>query len=127
MYTDGGYRATVITPPEIIDRLNEGPTWVAATTDELIGTVSALITPDGLYVRSMAVLPTAQSRGIAGALLRAVEDFARQRGLTRLHLSTTPFLHAAIRVYERAGFHRTPGGPPDLLGTPLFSMTRVLH
>jgi len=41
-------------------------------------------------------------------------------------LSTTPFLHPAIALYERCGFARTGEGPVDLAGTPLFTMTKAL-
>jgi len=48
----------------------------------------------------------------------------RERGCKRLYLSTTPFLHSAIRLYERCGFRRTDEGPHDLFGTPLFTMEK---
>jgi hypothetical protein len=41
-------------------------------------------------------------------------------------LSTTPFLDAAIALYERCGFRRTAGGPLELAGTPLFTMEKRL-
>jgi hypothetical protein len=42
-----------------------------------------------------------------------------------MRLSTTPFLHDAIRLYERAGFERRPA-LLDLHGTPLFAMIKEL-
>jgi hypothetical protein len=39
-------------------------------------------------------------------------------------LSTTPFLTAAISLYERFGFSRSIDGPHDLYGTPLFTMVK---
>jgi hypothetical protein len=55
-----------------------------------------------------------------------VERLARQHGLSRLFLSTTPFLAEAIRLYEREGFRRTPEGPQTLCGTPLITMEKPL-
>ena len=46
-------------------------------------------------------------------------------GARRMRLSTTPFLHDAIRLYERAGFERRPA-LLDLHGTPLFAMIKEL-
>src|SRR5262245_46398465 len=100
-YTAEGYRATVLSTSEIVKRLDEGPTWVAIGNADLIGTVSAVVRSDGLYVRSMAVSPVARGRGIAWALLGTVELFARQTGATAMYLSTTPFLTAAIGLYEK--------------------------
>ena len=92
---------------------------------EIIGTVSAV--PDGksLYVRSMAVLPVARGHHLGQQLLDQVELYAREQGHNRLYLSTTPFLHRAIRLYENHGFRRTTTGPQDLFGTPLFSMEKL--
>ncbi len=41
-----------------------------------------------------------------------------------MFLSTTPFLHSAIRLYERFGYRRTDDGMNDLFGTPLFTMEK---
>jgi ribosomal protein S18 acetylase RimI-like enzyme len=73
----------------------------------------------------MAVLPSARGRGIATQLLRTVEAFAVSRRARRVTLSTTPFLTDAIRLYEQAGFRRTPA-PLDLHGTPLIGMVKEL-
>jgi GNAT superfamily N-acetyltransferase len=49
-----------------------------------------------LYIRSMAVHPAVQGRGIGADLLRAVESFAAARASGRLMLATTPFLHGEV-------------------------------
>ncbi len=123
-YSAEAYRATVLNAAEIRMRLDEGPTWVASHGDDLIGTVSAVITGAGLYVRSMAVSPVSQRRGVGRALLRAAHDYAVQNGLVRMYLSTTPFLSAAIRLYDANGFSMCAADPSDLFGTPLLSMSK---
>ena len=45
-------------------------------------------------------------KGVAAAILRAVEDEARAEGLPWLRLETGNVLHAAHRLYERQGFTR---------------------
>jgi GNAT superfamily N-acetyltransferase len=74
----------------------------------------------------MAVLPSERGQGFGQLLLQATEDFARQAGCRRLYLSTTPFLHRAIRLYERFGFQRTHEEPHELFETPLFTLVKTL-
>jgi GNAT superfamily N-acetyltransferase len=109
------------------NRIDEGPVWVALRDGAIVGTVSALPKGEALYVRSMAVLPTARGHGIGELLLERVESFALEHGYKRLFLSTTPFLDRAIRLYEHWGFRRSDEGPHDLFGTPLFTMVKTLE
>jgi GNAT superfamily N-acetyltransferase len=125
-YTAEGYRATVLTADEIRRRLDEGPTWLAVRNGSVVGTVSAVRRGNAVYVRSMAVRPDARGQGVATLLLAAVEAYAAAHRLRRLDLTTTPFLDAAIRLYERAGFRHSDEGPRDLFGTPLLAMTKEL-
>ena len=125
-YTPEAFAATTPPQDQIRARLNEGPVWVAVQNTSIVGTVAAVPKSEGLYVRSMAVLPPARGQGIARLLLQATEDFARARGYQRLCLSTTPFLLHAIRLYEHSGFRRSDEGANSLFGTPLFTMVKTL-
>jgi GNAT superfamily N-acetyltransferase len=125
LYTPGGFRATTPTASEVAARLPEGPVWIATIDGQPVGTVSVLRQGEEVYVRSMGVTPGARGAGVAAALLDAATQFAVDVGAQRMRLSTTPFLHGAIRLYERAGFERLPG-PFDLHGTPLFAMVKDL-
>jgi ribosomal protein S18 acetylase RimI-like enzyme len=93
----------------------------------LVGTIAALAKNDALYIRSMAVVPSARRQGIGKILLSEVESFAKAGGFQRMLLSTTPFLDDAIRLYEHFGFKRTDEGPHALAGTPLFTMEKALR
>ena len=125
LYTPAGFRATTPPAEEILRRLPDGPTWIAVDNGEIVGTVSAVERADEIYVRSMAVLPSARGHGVASRLLSAVEAFAVSRSAQRLSLTTTLFLTGAIRLYEQAGFNRT-SARVDLHGTPLFAMVKEL-
>lgn len=125
-YVPAAFAATTPTAEVIAQRWNEGPVWVATQGEPLIGTVAAVPNPHGLYVRSMAVLPTARGLGAGQRLLEQVESFAHEHNLPLLYLSTTPFLFNAIHLYERFGFRRTDDGPHDLFGTPLLTMKKEL-
>lgn len=121
-YTDAGWAATVPGDDGVLMRLREGPIWVAERDAEVVGTVSAVERSPGVYLRGMAVLPAARGAGVGARLVHRVTAWARARRQRIVWLSTTPFLHAAIRLYEREGFSRAALGPDDLAGVPLFAM-----
>lgn len=127
LYTQAGFDATTPTGEQIRNRLEEGPVWIALHDDAIVGTVSVVPKGVSLYIRGMAIVPAARGRKIGELLLRRVEDFAAERGFKRLFLSTTPFLHRAIRLYEHYGFRRSDEGPDNLFGTPLFTMEKLLE
>ena len=126
LYTPAGFRATTPSSQDVALRLDEGPTWIAKSGERVIGTVSAQNRNDEVYIRSMAVLPDARGTGVGAQLLAVVHAYAVGSGARRLSLATTPFLAAAIRLYENAGFERAPQ-PSDLQGTPLIIMTKALR
>lgn len=125
-YTPGAFAATTPTSRQIGNRMGEGPVWVALHNNAVVGTVSALPKGEELYIRSMAVLPTARGQGVGALLLECIESFSSAHSYRRLYLSTTPFLTHAIRLYEHFGFRRSDTGLHDLSGTPLFSMVKTL-
>jgi putative acetyltransferase len=79
--------------------------FVARDGDEVLG-MSALVDrgDESAELKRMFVPPAARGRGVAGALLLAIEDFASRSGIRLIQLETGPLQHAAIHVYERAGF-----------------------
>lgn len=125
-YTRAGFAATAITAKQIISRIAEGPVWVATRCETILGTVSAVSQGESLYIRGMAVFPSARGMRVGAALLARVEQFALAGNFKRLVLSTTPFLDRAIQLYEHFGFRRTSDGSNDLFGTPLFTMEKLL-
>lgn len=125
LYTPEGFRATTPTAEEIRPRFAEGPIWVAELDSHIVGTVSVVSKGDGLYIRSMAVHPEARGSGIGALLLETLEKAAEGFACSRLFLSTTPFLEAAIHLYGRAGFRKTDDEPHDLFGTPLMTMVKT--
>jgi ribosomal protein S18 acetylase RimI-like enzyme len=126
-YTPEAYAATVPDGEQIECRLSEGPVWVALRDEKVVGTVSVVDKGDAIYIRSMAVVPSARGQRIGESLLGQVESFAAERGYERMILSTTPFLHRAIRLYENFGFRRNDAEPKNLSGTPLFTMEKLLR
>src|SRR6266850_1678498 len=127
LYTAERFAATTPKSEQIVERMSEGPVWVALVEGEIVGTVSVVLKRETLYVRGMAVLPRTRGARLGKLLMEQVEQYAGEKGCKRLFLSTTPFLERAIRLYERFGFIRTPEGPHDLFGTPLFTMEKMLE
>jgi GNAT superfamily N-acetyltransferase len=61
----------------------------------------------GLYVARLSVHPAWRGRGIAPALIAALEEVARAHGLPRLWLSTRLVLEGNRRLFARCGFVET--------------------
>src|SRR5436190_2653383 len=62
-----------------------------------------LLGPGSGEIKRMYVEPAARGTGVATALLRALEDHARDLGLTRLLLETGIEQPDAMRFYQREG------------------------
>jgi GNAT superfamily N-acetyltransferase len=82
-----------------------GTVWVAEDgTSGLVGELRARIAGDELHIVELAVVREFQQRGIGRALIDAVAQWARLRGLRALTLTT--FRHVAWNApfYARYGF-----------------------
>ena len=86
-----------------------GRIFVARQGSEVVGTCAVL--PHGadvLELVKLTVAPVAQGLGLGRRLVEACLAFARERGARRLVLLSSSKLDAALRLYERLGFHRAP-------------------
>lgn len=78
---------------------------VARQDAAVVGCIGLLLLPDGLgEVRRVFVEPSARRLGVGAQLMRAVEDEARSRAVTRLRLDTRTDLVEARRLYGRHGY-----------------------
>ncbi len=126
LYTPAGFAATTPDARQIEARMREGPVWIACREDKALGSVAAVVKDRALYMRGMAVLPSARGLKVGARLLEQVEQWAFDQACRRVFLSTTPFLKPAIHLYKQHGFQRTNEPPRDLFGTPLFTMAKDL-
>lgn len=81
--------------------------FVVARDGDTVLATGALVQMDGYCeVKSMFTASPARGRGVAAAVLRALEDQARSLEIPLLRLETGKTLAGAIRLYERHGFVR---------------------
>jgi putative acetyltransferase len=69
-----------------------------------VGCGGVALFPDYAEVKRMYVRDAARGRGVAQALLARIEQQACDTGLSLLRLETGVRQHAALRLYEHAGF-----------------------
>jgi ribosomal protein S18 acetylase RimI-like enzyme len=102
--------------------------WIAEADGRALGTIASSTEGDVTYIRGMGVYPSARGPGVGRALVNTCVADAIATGATVARLHTTEFLHAAISLYEAAGFMVVPNSDkPDLFRTPLIAMERVLQ
>ena len=119
VYVDGGYSDPTYVPAlrDVAGRAASTTVLVALLDDVPIGAV-AIATRGGSYaeqagpgeavMRMLAVSETARGAGAGAGLIQACIDTARADGCTALMLSTQQAMTTAHRLYEKAGFLRTP-------------------
>jgi GNAT superfamily N-acetyltransferase len=83
---------------------------------------------DAAELKRMYVVPDARGRGVATALLAALEGVARDRGWATLRLETGPRQPEAIALYTRAGYRPIEAfgayvGVPDAADSLFFERT----
>jgi len=124
LYTDEAFHETCPPRKQVLERMKEGPLWVASLDNRIVGTVSVVGSVEGLRVRGMAILPEARGRGIGWLLLEEIQIFAAKKGYRRMLLGTTPFLLRAINLYRNFGFRRCSQKLIEYYGTKIFVMEK---
>ena len=126
-YTSPAFTDTVLTNETAHLRLQEMHVLVANVSGNVVGTIGAAWHPDiaEAHLRGMAVLPEWHGQGVAAKLLTAIEAWLLSRGCRRITLDTTVPLEAAMRFYEKHGYHRS-GKIGDFFGMPLIEYEKQL-
>ncbi|MFQ1699505.1 GNAT family N-acetyltransferase [Loktanella agnita] len=83
--------------------------FTARQGESILGTGAVAIKQGYAEIKSMFVDEAARGKGVADALMRQLEDTAREEGVSQLKLETGNLLHAAHQLYRRHGF--TDCGP----------------
>lgn len=124
-YTPKGFADTVLSQSSLQHRMKEMQLFVAVWEGEVVGTIGCQINGKEAHLRGMAVVPDRQGKGVAVALLRAVENHLRAHHCELITLDTTLPLKRATRFYEKHGF--VPSGRiSDFFGMPLYEFVKAL-
>lgn len=99
---------TVAAPPDEL-RAPHGA-FLVARLDRIAVACGAVrkLDQDLAEIKRMWVSPTARGRGVARALLAALEDAARTLGSTCVRLDTAASLREALGLYRSAGYVEIP-------------------
>ncbi|MCB0353719.1 MAG: MarR family transcriptional regulator [Bdellovibrionales bacterium] len=86
-----------------------GMVFFAKLHGAVVGTCALVKKSDRVYeLVKMAISPLAQGRGIGKALLKFAESWAMEQGAQSIELETSSKLKAALRLYTKNGYRRTP-------------------
>ena len=106
------FRGTLEPPSSALDEtiadtrraIEAGGAALAWLGDQAIGSARYEPRPDYLYVSRVSVLPAYRGRGIAAALLAAMDDQARRLSLPEVRVEVRHSLPANLAFFRRLGF-----------------------
>jgi ribosomal protein S18 acetylase RimI-like enzyme len=90
-----------------------GLTWAAVEDGEIVGLLVLVLKPDYLLLENIAVLPSAQGRGIGARLLALAEEQARALGRDEIRLYTNEAMTENLTYYPRHGYTETHRAEQD--------------
>ena len=90
---------------------------IALEEERVLGYVGMMHVLDEGYIGNVAVRPAYRRRGIAGALLQALETLGREKALSFLTLEVRAGNAPAIALYEKNGY-ACVGRRPDYYDHP---------
>jgi GNAT superfamily N-acetyltransferase len=99
--------------------------WVLEENNEIIAVLELVIKENSLYIDTVAVKQSHQSRGIGKQLLTFAETRARELGMNAMTLFTNERYTALLEMYARHGYvetHRIP-----VQGTDAVHMRKTLE
>jgi len=109
LYATIGLEIVLDMPQALLERLREGPVWVAVDADDQpIGFLLAGILDSFAYIDQISVLPEHGRKGIGAALMDIALAWARTTPANAMILSTYRDVAWNQPFYERHGFVEMP-------------------
>jgi GNAT superfamily N-acetyltransferase len=111
-----GYPTDSTTIPERLVRLNGFPSslaLVAVAGESVVGVVTANLVPSihddapVAWLTTLVIATEMQGRGVGRQLVRAAEDWSRERGAARISVTSGAHRLDAHRFYEGLGYATT--------------------
>jgi ribosomal protein S18 acetylase RimI-like enzyme len=84
--------------------ISHGGAFLAFSSDTAVGSARFRLSPGYVYAGRVAVLPAYRGKGVAGALMEAVEASARAHGVAEVRVGVRGSLPANRRLYEKLGY-----------------------
>ena len=81
-----------------------GGAFLAFSSDTAVGSARFRLSPGYVYAGRVAVLPAYRGKGVAGALMAAIEASARAHGVAEVRVGVRGSLPANRRLYEKLGY-----------------------
>ncbi len=90
--------------------VGSGSVWVAVEDSEVLGLLVVHRRADHALLENVAVMPSAQGRGIGAHLVAHAERLAAGWGLPEVRLYTNAAMTENLTYYARLGYHETGRG-----------------
>jgi ribosomal protein S18 acetylase RimI-like enzyme len=87
---------------DVCAAISRGGALLAFSSDVAVGSARFRLSPG--YAGRVAVLPAYRGKGVAGALMAAIEASARARGVAEVRVGVRGSLPADRRLYEKLGY-----------------------